>query len=118
VATTVLIVDDDPGFRRVARELLAAAGMTVVADAADGAEALRAIERLCPDAVLLDVHLPDTDGFSLARSLRDGGRGPRVLLTSSDVSVGMWGDPADYGAVGLVPKTELVQTDLARYLAA
>ena len=118
MAATVLIVDDNPGFRHAARELLATAGLTVVAEAADGAAALAAVERLHPDAVLLDVHLPDTDGFALARRLRDGGRRPRVLLTSSDASIQPSGDPEDYGAVGFVPKTELVRADLGRYLGA
>jgi len=91
----VLIVDDDRAFRRVARDLLAAAGLEVVAEAVDGSEALAAVERVRPDAVLLDVHLPDTDGFALARSLRDGGRRMRVLLTSTDASAESWGDLED-----------------------
>ena len=66
--TSVLIVDDHPSFRASARALLQAEGFEVVGEAADGAEALRAAEELHPDVVLLDVQLPDTDGFDVATS--------------------------------------------------
>src|SRR5690349_7716051 len=65
VTTSLLIVDDHPGFRRFARKLLEAAGYDVVGDAADGAAALAAAERLDPDVVLLDVLLPDMTGFDV-----------------------------------------------------
>src|SRR5215212_12095924 len=84
MATRVLIVDDDRSFRRAAAMLLCARGFEVVGEAADGREAIAAIEALQPDAVLLDVHLPDGDGPELARRLSPDGWGPRVLLTSSD----------------------------------
>ena len=116
MAATVLIVDDDPEFRRVARELLADAGLTAVAEAVDGQGALAAVERFRPDAVLLDVHLPDSDGFALARALRDRARRPRVLLTSTDASLRGRELPEDCGAVAFVPKTDLARADLARYL--
>src|SRR5688572_8826307 len=61
----VLIVDDHDGFRAVARTLLESEGFDVVGEAADGVEAVRATERLTPALVLLDVHLPDEDGFAV-----------------------------------------------------
>ena len=71
VAYRILIVDDHPSFRATARAVLSADGFEVVGEAEDGASALEAIERLRPDLVLLDVQLPDTDGFSIALEVGD-----------------------------------------------
>ena len=67
----MIIVDDDAGFRRVARELLEGSGIIVVAEAADGAQAREACRRHSPHGVLLDINLPDTTGHVLAGELRD-----------------------------------------------
>jgi two-component system nitrate/nitrite response regulator NarL len=79
VATTVLIVDDHASFRRFARRLLEAGGLTVIGEAHDGASALAAADELDPDIVLLDVQLPDRSGFQIAARLTDRA----VVLTSS-----------------------------------
>ena len=80
--TRVLIVDDHQPFRAVARELLESAGYVVTGEAADAAEALAAIAADSPDAVLLDVQLPDRDGFTVAEALATAD-GPAVVLISS-----------------------------------
>ncbi|HSC90618.1 MAG TPA: response regulator [Gaiellaceae bacterium] len=80
---TVLIVDDHAAFRSAARALLEEAGFDVVGEAADGAAALAAAAELRPEIVLLDVQLPDLDGFAVAARLRDGGVEAAIVLTSS-----------------------------------
>jgi CheY-like chemotaxis protein len=80
---TVLIVDDYAPFRDSARGLLEGGGFEVVGEAEDGAEALRVAQEVRPDVVLLDVHLPDIDGFEVAARLRDLDPAPEVVLTSS-----------------------------------
>jgi CheY-like chemotaxis protein len=67
----VLIVDDHASFRRLARKVLETGGFNVVGEAADGASTVRAVASLQPDVVLLDVVLPDTDGFTVAEALAD-----------------------------------------------
>lgn len=87
MAATVLIVDDHAGFRSFARALLEAEGFDVVGEAADGASALALTRALAPELVLLDVALPDMDGFAVCEALFEDGGGPVVVLTSSrDVS--------------------------------
>ena len=113
VRTTVLIVDDHDGFRESARAMLEAEGFTVVGGAADGAAALAAVQRLRPEVVLLDVQLPDVDGFAVAEQLAAAPDPPRVVLISSR-------DAAAYGprlgaapACGFLAKRELSGASLA-----
>jgi CheY-like chemotaxis protein len=114
--TRVLIVDDDARFRTLARSLLGALGYAVVGEAADGAEALDAARRLRPDAALVDVQLPDTDGLALARRLADGHHGVRIVLTSTDPTLVGRAAFAASGALAFVPKDELAVTDLGAWL--
>ncbi len=114
---TVLIVDDHPSFRASARILLETEGYDVVGEAEDGASALRAAGQLHPDVVLLDVQLPDLDGFEVAGRLRLLDDPPAVVMTSSR-------DGADYGrciegsgALGFVAKAELSGAALAALLS-
>jgi DNA-binding NarL/FixJ family response regulator len=116
MGTRVLIVDDDARFRALARELLQTSGYTVVADAADGEQALAAARRVHPDAALVDVQLPDTDGLTLARQLAVINSGLRIVLTSTDPTLVDSAALAQCGAVAFVPKDELAVTDLAPWL--
>lgn len=89
---SVLIVDDHAGFRGAARRLLERGGFDVVGDAADGEAALTQAEALRPDVVLLDVQLPDIDGFEVARRIAAGRSRAAVILVSSR-------EAHDYGSV-------------------
>ena len=81
--TTILIIDDDARFRTQARDLLEADGFLVIGEAVDGASGLEAVAALRPDFVLLDIGLPDVEGFEVARNLAIDGPPPLVVLTSS-----------------------------------
>jgi DNA-binding NarL/FixJ family response regulator len=81
--STILIVDDDPRFRAQARDVLEADGFVVIGEAVDGASGLEAAQALRPDYVLLDIGLPDFEGFEVARTLAVDGPPPWVVLTSS-----------------------------------
>ena len=108
---TVLIVDDHAAFRSAARALLEADGFDVVGEAADGASALAAARRLRPDVVLLDVHLPDVDGFAVAELLpRDG---PAIVLTSSRSAAAFRRRLAANPRLTFIAKDELSGTTLA-----
>ena len=84
VSQSVLIVDDHEPFRRVVGELLRDSGHRIVGEAATGTQGLEAAARLRPQAVLLDVGLPDIDGFAVAAGLTADGDGPTIVLTSAD----------------------------------
>ena len=107
---TILIVDDHGGFRAQVRALLEADGFDVVGEAADGAGAIEAVRALRPSLVLLDIGLPDREGFDVARELVDTpvpGRPPLVVLTSSRDAAAYGPRIARSGAIGFIPKDEL-----------
>lgn len=80
----LLVVDDEPNIRELLSTSLRFAGFDVVA-AANGREALAAVDEHNPDLAVLDVMLPDMDGFTLTRRLRAAGRHfPVVFLTARD----------------------------------
>ena len=110
---TLLIVDDHAGFRSFARRLLEAEGFAVVGEAADGGTAIEEAHRLKPQIVLLDIMLPDLNGFVVCAELSQSEDPPVVVLTSSR-------DASSYGrrldtskARGFIPKSELSGASLA-----
>jgi len=115
---SLVIVDDNAGFRARARTILEAEGFRVVGEAEDGQTAISVCRELQPDVVLLDIGLPDVDGFEVTTRLQsDGPRAPMVVLTSSR-------DASDYRvrirrspARGFVPKDELSGAAIAALIA-
>jgi len=115
--TTVLIVDDHPSFRATARLLLEAEGYAVVGEAAHGAGAVEQASRLRPDLVVLDVNLPDMDGFAVAERITAADGAPAVVLVSSR-------DGRDFGplversgARGFISKADLSGAALKELVA-
>jgi two-component system nitrate/nitrite response regulator NarL len=104
---TILLVDDDPSFRLLARRTLDGSQMAVVGEAGTAADAARAARTLKPDVVLVDVGLPDGDGIALARELAALPWHPRVVLTSVDPDAASHEDVERSGAHGFVPKHDL-----------
>ena len=81
---TVLLVEDEESLRKVMRDLLERDGY-VVAEAADGIQALDAVDRHAPDVILLDLNLPGLDGYSVLQQLRSRAstsRIPVIVLTA------------------------------------
>jgi CheY-like chemotaxis protein len=116
VSAAILVVDDHDGFRALARTMLEMAGFTV-AEAATGAEATEAARIIRPRLVLLDIQLPDVDGFEVARRLAGQEHGPVIVLTSTR-------EASDYGrqissspAAGFLPKDQLSGAAMRRFLA-
>jgi DNA-binding NarL/FixJ family response regulator len=110
---TVVIVDDHPEFRASASALLEAEGFAVVGEAADGDGAIAAVERLRPQVVLLDIQLPDSDGFTVAERLAAGSDPPRVVLISSREAAAYGPRLEAAAAQGFIPKRELSGSALA-----
>jgi DNA-binding NarL/FixJ family response regulator len=112
----VLIVDDHQGFRRCARTLLAEAGFDVVGEAENGSDAAALAEEVGPELILLDVQLPDFDGFEVASRLlaRDGSL-KIVLISSRDRTV--YGSLIEKsGAVGFISKADLSRSAIEELL--
>ena len=107
VGPTILIVDDHASFRSTARFLLESEGLDVVGEAATGADAVRGVEELRPDAVLLDVQLPDFDGFEVAARLRAHGSPPAIILVSSREASDYGSLIEESGATGFISKGQL-----------
>jgi two-component system, NarL family, nitrate/nitrite response regulator NarL len=116
-SASVLVVDDHDGFRAFARIMLEAAGFAV-AEASTGAAATEAARTVRPELVLLDIQLPDSDGFEVARRLAGQEHRPVIVLTSTR-------EASDYGeriaaspAAGFLPKDQLSGAALHGFLCA
>jgi DNA-binding NarL/FixJ family response regulator len=114
---TVLIVDDHPSFRAIAQLVLETDGFSVVGTACDGESGVAATLSLAPDVVLLDVELPDIDGFEVAARLRRAGSRAAIVLVSSRGGDEFGSLVAESGARGFVTKSELTG-DAVRDLVA
>lgn len=104
---TVLLIDDDPTFRALARRVLSISGFEIAGEADCGEAGFSSANTLRPDAILVDVGLPDADGLSLAAHLSALPWQPRVLVTSVDADATSDEAARGNGALGFVPKHEL-----------
>jgi CheY-like chemotaxis protein len=114
-SAAILIVDDHDGFRALARVMLEADGFTVT-EAATGAEATEAARIVRPGLVLLDIQLPDFDGFEVARRLAGQTGGPVIVLTSTREASDYRGRITSSPAAGFLPKDQLSGVALRRFL--
>jgi DNA-binding response OmpR family regulator len=115
----VLLVDDDPAFLSLAARVVEGMGAKVVGTAPDAAAAVAEADRVRPDAVLVDVGLPDRDGYDLACELAALPWGPRIVLTSADRDALGGVDARDGGCdVPFIPKEELASDSARRLLVA
>ncbi len=114
--TTIVVVDDHSGFRACARRMLEGEGYRVVGEAADGASGVACVRRQRPEIALVDVYLPDVDGFEVASRLVALDGRLAVVLTSSHDRAELEALVAGSGARGFVPKHELSREALEELL--
>ncbi len=114
---SILVVDDDAAVRGLVVRILRSWGHTVIGEAGSVAEALACAEALRPDTVLVDIGLPDGDGFALTRELHARCRTTRVVLFSSDADRANVAAAERAGAIAFLPKDELSSPALRRLLA-
>jgi DNA-binding NarL/FixJ family response regulator len=107
VPHSVLVVDDDATFRELATRLLTGSGFDVIGEAGGVEEALARAAELRPDAALVDIGLPDGDGFDLARRLSSLAWPLRVVLISTDAGATSGPAVRRCGATGFLVKHEL-----------
>ena len=104
----VMVVDDQQPFRRAARAVIdATAGFAALGDAESGHEALRCADHLQPDLVLIDLHMPQMDGFETARRLTESRPGCVVVLVSLNALDLPASAVTACGAVAFLRKQEL-----------
>jgi DNA-binding NarL/FixJ family response regulator len=113
---SVLVVDDDASFRQLATRTLRSWGYAVVGEAGTVAEAIERADELRPDAALVDIGLPDGDGFEVAQLFAELPWALRVVLISSDSDAANEGLARRMGAAGFVPKDELLGPSLRRLI--
>jgi DNA-binding NarL/FixJ family response regulator len=118
MTTSVVLIDDDPAFRDLARRLLTITGMAVVGEADSVASGLETAAEKHPQAVLVDVGLPDGNGIDLARRLSGLPLRPRVVLTSVDPDAATPEEIRSSGALGFAPKADLAGAGLSMLVAA
>lgn len=113
-----MVVDDDESFRRWAIAWLSAEGYDIVGEADRADTAVSWVRQLRPEVVLVDVQLPDLDGFELTELLQAEPQAPAIVLISSR-------DASDYGnrvsasgARGFVRKDQLTADAIERLLEA
>ena len=117
MARTAVVVDDHADFRAQATELLEAAGYQVIGSCPDGHSALAAVAELRPDVVLLDIQLPDIDGFRVLAQLAALTDRPAVVLISTREASDYGAQVARSGAAGFITKAELSVDALAQAVA-
>jgi two-component system, NarL family, nitrate/nitrite response regulator NarL len=116
VTLRCVIVDDSPEVLRAASELLEGEGVAVVGVAETGEEAIRLMDELQPDVMLVDVDLGPESGLDLARRIapaRDSAR-PRTILISTYDEADFGKLIADSPAIGFLPKSDLSATAIRR----
>jgi DNA-binding NarL/FixJ family response regulator len=118
MATTVLIVDDHATFRATARMLLESQGFEVVGEASDGGSAIEQSATLAPDLIVLDVQLPDIDGFEVASRVTRTDGAPAVILVSTRDGDDFGPLVTASGARGFVAKADLSAESLRALLDA
>jgi len=106
VPAAILVVDDHDGFRAFAKKMLEGDGFTVT-EAATGAEAARTAHVIKPQLVLLDIQLPDFDGFEVARQIALQRDGAVIVLTSTREASDYGGRIAASPVAGFLPKDQL-----------
>ncbi|MFN2543434.1 MAG: response regulator transcription factor [Actinomycetota bacterium] len=116
MSRTVLIVDDHATFRSRCRQMLEAAGYRVVGESEDAKGALTDARRLRPEIVLLDVQLPDGNGFDVADDLAADTEGPAVVMISSRRASEYRGRLRRSPACGFIAKDDLSGSALAGLL--
>ncbi len=114
-AVTVLTVDDQAVFRGVARQVIdATPGFEAVGEACSGDEALRAVDRLAPQLVLLDVRMPGLDGVEVARRLHATHPETLVVLISMEDAIDVPSAAPLAASVPMVRKQDFGPRLLAR----
>ena len=112
----MLIVDDDVEFRGLASLILASTGFQVVGEAGTCASGAALAAELRPEAVLVDVELPDGNGVALAAELVALPWRPRVVVASSDPEATSTAAVRSFGGVGFIAKDTLPDGALATML--
>lgn len=115
---TVLLVDDHSSFRAAAREILELGAFRVIAEACDARGARIHAASHQPDVVLLDIGLPDADGWSVADWLQSNVPDARVVMVSSRPIEEIRTRLADAPVVGFISKNALTATSLLEALSA
>lgn len=104
---SVLIVDDDPEFRALLRDVLETAGFEVIGEASDGAEAVRLALEVRPELITMDMEMPVMDGSAATAAIRAGGSAAAIVVVSGSSSSDLLAAALDSGARWHVAKRDI-----------
>jgi DNA-binding NarL/FixJ family response regulator len=114
MTTKVMIVDDHPLMRQGLRQALERQPhLAIVAECSNGYEALQSVQRLAPDLVIMDVHLPDLSGVEVSRRILAEIPGVKVVILSADSDRELVDEALEVGVSGYLLKSGVVD-ELAR----
>ncbi|MCI0438557.1 MAG: response regulator transcription factor [Chloroflexi bacterium] len=115
----VVLVDDQEMFRNMARDILErASDFKIIAEATDGTEAVKLMDELTPDLLLMDVQMPQMDGFEAARRIKERHPAAKIALTSMNNDKEYFRIASDVGALAFIPKRSLNADALRQILDA
>ena len=118
LAITLLLVDDFGAFRVVVSSLLRSRPeLQIVAEAADGTEAVQKARQLQPNLILLDIGLPKLNGIEAARQIRELAPQSKIIFVTQETSADIVKEAIGTGAMGYVVKTR-IQSELLRAIDA